>query len=86
MAYVPDWKQVAEELVRILPKPLAPHRCELLPRILNEWARTDLRQHLSRESPAIIRKRIKRLEKVKSSAQQLSDALKKLDKRDQQHF
>jgi len=83
MAYVPDWEQVAEALVRILPKPPSQRRCELLPRILQEWGRTDLRQHLSRESRAIIRKRINRLEKVKSSAHQLSDALKRFDKRDQ---
>jgi hypothetical protein len=83
MAYVPDWKQVAEALERDLPKPLSRHRCELLPRILQEWGRTDLHEHRSRESRAIIRKRIERLEKVKLSARQLLNALKKLDKRDQ---
>ncbi|HMF24220.1 MAG TPA: hypothetical protein VKG24_19165 [Pseudolabrys sp.] len=66
-----------------MPKPLPQHRRELLPRILQEWGRIDLRQHLSMASPAIIRKRINRLEKIKASACQLSDALNKLDKRDQ---
>jgi hypothetical protein len=83
MAHGPDWEQVAEALVGILPKPLPQHRCQLLPRILQEWSRTDLREHMSRESRAIIRERINRLEKVKASARQLSDALNKLDKRDQ---
>jgi hypothetical protein len=83
MTSEPDWKQVAEELERILPKPLPQHRRELLPRILQEWGRIDLRQHLSMASPAIIRKRINSLEKIKASACQLSDALNKLDKRDQ---
>jgi hypothetical protein len=83
MAYVPDWKRVAEALVRILPKPLSQHRRELLPRILQEWDHTDLRQHLSRESRAIIRKRINRLEEVKANARRLSDALNKCDQRDQ---
>jgi hypothetical protein len=83
MAYAPDWKQVAEALVRILPKPLPQHRRELLPRILEEWGRGDLREHLSRESRAMIRERINRLEKVKASARQLSDALDKLDECDQ---
>jgi hypothetical protein len=83
MAYVPNWEQAAEAIVRILPKPLSQHRCELLPRILEEWGSTDLPHHLARESRVIIRKRIEMLKKVKSSAHQLSDALKKLDTRDQ---
>ena len=83
MTHLQDWERVAEALVCILPKPLPQHRCRLLPRILQEWSRTDLRQHMSREPPAIIRERIKRLEKVKASARQLSGALNKLDKRDQ---
>ena len=83
MTYAPDWKQVAEALERTLPEPPPQHRRELLLRILQEWGRTDLRQHLSRESRALIRKRINRQEKVKASACQLLDALNETDKRDQ---
>jgi hypothetical protein len=83
MGSLPDWNQVAEALERTFPKPPPQQRCELLPLILEEWGRTDLHQHLSRESRAIIRERIKRLEKVKASACQLSDALNETDKRDQ---
>jgi hypothetical protein len=83
MGRLPDWKQVAEALERTFPKPLPQKRCELLPRILDEWGRTDLRRHLSRESRAIIRERIRRLKTVKASACRLSDALDEIDKLDQ---
>jgi hypothetical protein len=83
MGYLPDWKEVAEALKRSFPEPLPQQRCELLPQILEEWDRTDLREHLSRESRAIIRKRIKRLKKVKARAGRLSDVLNEIDKEDQ---
>src|SRR5262249_38218005 len=83
MTHLPNWQRVAEALERTWPKALPRQRCELLLRILQEWGRTDLRQHLSRESRAILRKRISRQEKVAASARQLSDWLKKIDKRDQ---
>jgi hypothetical protein len=74
-----DWERVAEALERTLKKPPRQRR-KLLPRILQEWGRTDLRQHLSRDPPAIIRERINKIEKVKASACQLSNALKEIDK------
>jgi hypothetical protein len=83
MGQLPVWKQVAEALERTFPKPLPQKRCELLPRILDEWGRTDLRRHLSRESREIIRERIKRLKRVKARACRLSDALSEIDKLDQ---
>jgi hypothetical protein len=86
MGSLPDWKQVAEALERTFRKPPPQQRKELLPRILEEWGRTDLRRHLSRESRAIIRERIKRLEKIKSRARQLSDLLNEIDKMDQRNI
>jgi hypothetical protein len=83
MGHLPDWKQVAEELKHAFQNPLPQKRCELLPRILEEWGRTDLRRHLSRESREIIRERIKRLKRVKACAGRLSDALNEIDKLDQ---
>jgi hypothetical protein len=74
-----EWKRIAKQLQSDSPKPLNERRCRLLPIILNEWSRTDLQGHLSRESRAEIRARIKRLETVKKSALQLISALNTVD-------
>jgi hypothetical protein len=75
MAYL--W--LTEALLCDLPKPLCTRRCELLPRVLQEWDRTTLREHLSRGSRAKIRERIKKLDSVTELARLLREALEKLD-------
>jgi hypothetical protein len=60
-----DWKRLVQELQSGLPQPLIKRRCRLLPKILHEWSRTDLREHLSLESRGEIRAKIKKLEAVK---------------------
>ena len=82
MACVPDWERLSEALECVLPKPLCTRRCKLLPQILRDWSRTDLREHLSRDSRATTRKRIRKLEIVKKRAHKLFEALTKLDKDD----
>jgi hypothetical protein len=68
---------------RLLPSPLSDSRRELLKRILHEWSRTDLPEHLSRERRAVTKKRIDRSRTVKKLARQLSAALSALDSEDQ---
>jgi hypothetical protein len=57
------------------------HR-ELLSRILLEWGSTDLVEHLSREPRPVIKKRIDRLEQVKTDARKLLKALSALEDED----
>jgi hypothetical protein len=62
MAKLSKWEQSAEALRGVLPKPLCTRRCELLPQVLEEWERSALGEHLSREpradfSPACLRSR-----------------------------
>jgi hypothetical protein len=70
---------VVTSLSRSLPKPICERRRELLPQILHEWGRTDLQRHLSRDSRAVIRTRIKKIEQVRKKADELRQALKTLD-------
>jgi hypothetical protein len=80
MAKFSDWKDIAKQLQNDLPKPLNERRCRLLPKILQEWGRTDLQQHLALElSGAIIRTRIKKLEAVRKGALQLMKAINSVD-------
>jgi hypothetical protein len=69
------------QLLLVLPKQVRVQRRKLLPQILEEWDRTDLREHLSRESRAITRDRIRKLEIVKKCAGQLLNALADVDER-----
>jgi hypothetical protein len=71
----PDWSGISDALVRVLPKPVRKRRCKLLPQILQEWSRTDLKEHLSLESRAITRQRIKKMEVVQKRARKLQEAL-----------
>jgi hypothetical protein len=82
MADLSEWQRCAEALQCVLPKPRCTRRCKLLPKILKEWARADLKEHLSRESRADIRKRIKRLDTVTKLARQLQEALDRLEQVD----
>jgi hypothetical protein len=52
-----DWQRIAEQIQGVLRKPLNERRCRLLPKILHEWSRADLREHLSREPRAAVRAR-----------------------------
>jgi hypothetical protein len=79
MEYLADWERLAGALQCVLPKPACTRRCNLLPQILQEWDRSALREHLSRETRANIRKRIKKLDSVTELARQLAEALDKLD-------
>ncbi|HEY7243372.1 MAG TPA: hypothetical protein VH678_05755 [Xanthobacteraceae bacterium] len=63
-----------------LPKPQSKRRRELLPLVLREWSGAELRGYLSRESRAITKQRIKKLETVQMRSLELLDALKALDK------
>lgn len=83
MAHVPDLELLSDALERVLPRPLCTRRCRLLPQILQDWSGTVLQEYLSRDSRAITRERIKKLEIVKKSARQLFKALNRLDKHDQ---
>ena len=51
-------------IVRSLPKDILQPRIKLLPDILREWRRIDVTDHFSWESPEIIAKRRKRVEKA----------------------
>jgi hypothetical protein len=74
-----NWRHLAQQLQSGLPKPLNERRCRLLPKILREWSRVDLKRHLSHESRAQLRARIKKLETVKKDALQLMNTLDGLD-------
>jgi len=69
-------------IAQSLPNEVCPQRLELLPLVLREWSRNELREHLSTESAATIRKRAKRMETVAKRAHGLLQALEALDDRD----
>jgi hypothetical protein len=68
-----------KQLRASLPKGIGQRRLNLLPLILNEWSRTDLREHFSRETRATSRKRYAQLTKVGNCATHLRQALEALD-------
>jgi hypothetical protein len=70
-------KQICDSL----PKGIDQRRLDLLPLILNEWSRTDLREHFSRDTPATKRKRYAQLAKVGKYATDLRQALEASDQR-----
>jgi hypothetical protein len=76
----PQFDERAVEQIRAsLPKGIDQRRLDLLPRVLNEWSRTDLREHFSRETRATSRKRYAQLPKVGNCATSLRQALEALD-------
>jgi hypothetical protein len=75
VASAQNWTRVAVELERSLAQPIPKAKRHLLPKILREWARTDLRDHLSREPRATTLERIKKLESVRDLARDLQGAL-----------
>jgi hypothetical protein len=73
--------QTINRITASLPAGISQHRLRLLPRILGEWSRTDLREHLSREPRATVRKRYEQLTKVGKCANHLRQALDATDER-----
>jgi hypothetical protein len=82
MAKLSKWEQSAEALRGVLPKPLCTRRCELLPQVLEEWERSALGEHLSREPRADFRKRIKKRDTVTKLARHLHESLDNLEQED----
>jgi hypothetical protein len=66
-----DIKRIADSL----PEPACERRRELLPKILHEWVRTDLRRNLSLPTKQDILKRSQRIKLVVKCAQELLQAL-----------
>jgi hypothetical protein len=78
----PIFNECAVKQIRAsLPKGIDQRRLDLLPLILDEWSRTDLREHLSRESRATVRARYEQLSKIGTSANDLRQALERIDQR-----
>ena len=70
-----------KQICASLPKGIDQRRLDLLPLVLNEWSRNDLREHLSRDIPAIKRKRDAQLTKVGKYATHLRQTLEAVDQR-----
>jgi hypothetical protein len=73
--------ELVKAILDCLPKPRTERHRRLLPRILDEWCRTDLRRHLSRESPATMRACTKTVKRIQKHAGQLLEELKAIDSR-----
>src|SRR5262249_35594942 len=65
-----------------LPDTLDPRRRKLLGWLLDDWSQTDLRDHFSRDTPAVRRMRWKRLNQITKLAAELAAALDALDDND----
>ena len=65
-----------------LPEPQSKQRQQLLPRILREWARSDLPVTLWMESREVTNKRVKRMEVLRRSAGKLLNALNAIEEHD----
>jgi hypothetical protein len=71
-----------DELKRIeasLPNGVDHRRRQRLPRVMQEWARTDLREHLSRESQATRRARRQQVQAVERCTRDLLQSIEALD-------
>jgi hypothetical protein len=73
--------QAIKSFAAALPQPVCERRRELLPQILREWNRTDLRRYLPLEKPLTRRKRLEKIQVVKKRASELLRALSTLDER-----
>lgn len=69
-----------KSISRSLSGPVNERRLELLPRILREWSRTDLQNHLSMRSRAAIQADIDKIEHVTKYADKLLRALDEISK------
>jgi hypothetical protein len=70
-----------EAVANSLPSPAYPRRRKLLPKVFQEWYLTDRKEHLSRESRAILRQRTDRLELIANCARQLFEVFNGVDER-----
>ena len=75
-----------ELIRRSLPDGVDPQRLKLLPKILHEWAATDLQLHLSMPTAKKRGDRIKRLEALAASSTNLLQALDAVDRNDDQFW
>ena len=71
--------QAIESFAAALPQPVCERRRELLPQILREWNRTDLRKYLPLEKPITRRKRLEKIQVVRKRVSELLRALSALD-------
>jgi len=74
--------QAIKSFAAALPEPVCERRREVLPQILREWNRIDLRRYLPLEKPITRRERFKKIQEVRKRASELSRALKALDQDD----
>jgi hypothetical protein len=80
---VPNFSdEIVDTIVSFLPEPLTEARSELLPQVLREWSRSDLRTHLSLESREAKRGRLKKQGTVREAALKFLKALQALDGED----
>jgi hypothetical protein len=78
-AFRPFSNQVVTNLCHSLPEPVCERRRELLPKILCEWSTTDLPKHLSLDTRAAAKERMKKVEQVRDCARALLQALNAAD-------
>jgi hypothetical protein len=85
MAIVPAFNtREVELIIQSLPKRVDQRRLKLLPKILNEWVKTDLPLHLSTIPTKTRLARIKRLGKVSDCSRALLQALDTIEGNDEQ--
>ena len=80
-----DFLPRVEAIAESLPTPAFPGRRELLRKVLHEWSAHELRNHLSLEPRAVVRRRATKQELVAKCARQLLQALNALDDNDLGH-
>jgi hypothetical protein len=68
-----------DALVSALPGCTSGHRRELLPRVLEEWGRTDLEEHLERATPERVRTERRQMKRLARCASKLALALSDLE-------
>src|SRR5262245_25306931 len=74
-------ERAVEQIRASLPKGIDPRRLDWLPLVFDEWGRTDLREHLSREARATVQARYEQLSKIGTLANDLRQALEAIDQR-----
>jgi len=72
-------ERAIDQILASLPPGIDQRRLDLLPSLLNHWSVTDLREHLSREGPPILRRRYNQLTRIENCANNLREALGALD-------
>jgi|SRR5215470_2747746 len=75
-------EEAIESFAAALPEPVCERRRKLLPQIVREWNRIDLRRYLPLEKPITRQKRVKKIQDVRKRARELLQALKALDQDD----